>query len=92
MSTMPFLSPTTLRADAWEREMLRSLVLADRLGVHLSPSVLAEYDVRDLQRLQWALKTADEKPGWWHRIRGRWSQSPARGLFFRAVATGSRPA
>jgi len=88
MSPMPFPSPTITRASAWERELLRLLVLADKLGVHLRLSVLLEYDVRDLQRLQWTLNAAPERPGRWL---GR-PQSPDRDLFVRAAGAGSKPA
>ena len=76
MSTTPFASPATTPANAWEREMLRVLNLADSRGVSLRLSVLVAYDVRDLQLLQWELETADDKPGWWQRLLKRRSRPP----------------
>lgn len=75
MPTTPFASPIAPHANAWEREMLRVLNLADSRGVSLRLSVLVAYDVRDLQRLRWELESADEKPGWWQRLLQRRSRS-----------------
>jgi hypothetical protein len=85
MPTMPSSSPTVIRANAWEREALRVLALADRLGIDIRSPVLVEYGVRDLQRLQAALEMASEKPGWWRRLRLRSTRMPFRWLLHRAL-------
>jgi hypothetical protein len=60
-----------LRPNAWEREMIRVLDLAEKTGVRLRLSDLVTYDVHDLQRLQWALATSQDTPSWWQRLLGR---------------------
>jgi hypothetical protein len=82
---MPSLNSTMIHANAWERETLRVLALADRLGVDIEMSVLIEYDVHDLQRLHATLETASEKRGWWRRLRGQSMQPTEWRLLRRAL-------
>ena len=92
MPTMPSLNSTMIRANAWERETLDVLAVADRLGVEIEMSVLIEYDVRDLQRLHATLETAGESSGWWRKLRGQITQPTEWRLLRRALTSDCQTA